>query len=185
MTIGRGMKLRQLAKSFGSNILGFGILAAVVALPFLFFTGAAWLGNKILPYLSVLSLLAMAVTVVILLPLSAVRRLQEFIGNALILASYLHGATCWFYSLLLTLEAFGIIGVLSGLLLVGVGVLPLALLGAAWNQWWDHFGSLLLLASLTYTSRKYGLYLGRIFRQRELDRLYRTHTESARFDAGP
>jgi hypothetical protein len=74
--------------------------------------------------------LALAVTVLILLPLAAWPDTRAAGGAGLIFVSYIFGATTWFLGAAITFGSFGWIGLISGIFVFGIGVVPLGIIGA-------------------------------------------------------
>src|SRR5689334_7351478 len=74
--------------------------------------------------------IALAVAVFILLPLVAWSRTRAAGGTGLVLVSYLFGATTWFLGAAVTFGSFGWIGLIIGLFVFGIGVVPLGIIGA-------------------------------------------------------
>lgn len=75
-------------------------------------------------------LIALAITIFILLPLAFWQRTRSFSGTGLVIASYVFGVTTWLLGAGLTFGLFGWFGLIIGLLIAGVGVVPLAIIGA-------------------------------------------------------
>jgi hypothetical protein len=74
--------------------------------------------------------LALAIAVFVLLPLAAWRKTRRAAGIGLFAVSYVFGATTWFLGAAVTFGSFGWIGLIIGLLIVGIGVVPLGIVGA-------------------------------------------------------
>jgi hypothetical protein len=79
------------------------------------------------------SSLGFAIAVVVLLPLAAWRRTRSTAGAGLLVASYVFGATTWFLGAAVTFGSFGWIGLIIGLFIIGIGVVPLGIVGAFFN----------------------------------------------------
>ena len=62
--------------------------------------------------------------------LSIFRRTRPWGGLVLLVFSYLVGAATWFYGAAATFTSFGWLGLIVGLLFMGVGVVPLGIIGA-------------------------------------------------------
>jgi hypothetical protein len=63
-----------------------------------------------------------------------IRRTRAFSAAGLMIASYVFGACLWITSLLLTYELWGTIAVIIGLAVVGIGIVPVALLAALFHR---------------------------------------------------
>jgi hypothetical protein len=67
--------------------------------------------------------------------------------------SYLFGVTLWLTGFLVTFALWGTVAVVLGVLLLGVGVVPIGLLATALNGMWPQFFSLLVMVLLTFGTR--------------------------------
>jgi hypothetical protein len=74
--------------------------------------------------------LALAVAVIVLLPLAAWRKTRHAAGVGLLVVSYIFGATTWFLGTAVSFVSFGWIGLIIGLFIFGIGVVPLGIAGA-------------------------------------------------------
>ncbi len=74
--------------------------------------------------------IGVAIVLFILLPMSALRRTRGAAAVGLVITSYLFGATAWFLGAGITFGAFGWIGLVIGLVVLGFGVVPLGIIGA-------------------------------------------------------
>lgn len=146
-------------KLIGSYILGLCIFAGVILIAVMFVKGGVWLGARAYPWLLLIATLAFWVTVLIFLPLAIFRRTRVFAGMSTYFASYVFGLTLWFWSLLLTYSLWGIGGVVVGLFIMGIGVVPIAMLASLFNGLWSTLGQLVLLTVITLGSRFLGLYI--------------------------
>ena len=73
---------------------------------------------------------ASAVAVIILFPLALWRKTRSAAGVGLFVVSYIFGATTWFLGAAVTFGSFGWIGLIIGLFIFGLGVVPLGIIGA-------------------------------------------------------
>jgi hypothetical protein len=73
------------------------------------------------------ALIALGIAV-LLLPFAAFRSTRGFAGLALTILSYVFGITAWLYGAACSFAAFGWVGLIIGLMLAGVGVVPLAMI---------------------------------------------------------
>ena len=132
------------------------VLVGVVMLSLMFLRGGVWLGEKALPFFQWLAKITLGVVVIILLPLVAFHRTQRFAATGLIQASALFGITLWVWGLLLTYELWGGGAVLVGVCLLGVGVVPMAVVATAVAKMWPTFWQLIFLAGLAFGTRRIG-----------------------------
>jgi hypothetical protein len=147
------------------------VLTGIILIALMFLRGGVWLGEKALPYFMWLARITFGVVVIIILPMSAFRRTQRFAARGLISASSIFGITLWVWGLVLTYNLWGGGAVLLGLLLLGIGVVPMAMLATLLAALWSTFGQLLLLAVLTYGTQHFGRLLF-LRLQREEQKIY-------------
>lgn len=132
------------------------VLFGIVMIALMFLQGGVWLGEKALPYFVGLARITMGATVLILLPMAAFHQTQRQAATGLMYAASIFGITLWVWGLLLTYNLWGGGAVLLGLVLLGVGVVPMAMLATGLAEMWSTLGQLVLLAVLTYGTRRLG-----------------------------
>jgi hypothetical protein len=146
-------------KGLGAVVIFIGLLLLIGLLVSLFIHGGAWLATTIHPYLAGIASFTFAITLVILLPLSFVPRTRAFTALSLVIASYVFGFSLWIWSLLLTYVLWGAWAVGLGLFILGVGVVPFAMLATLFKGMWSHLGELVILSLLVFGTRAYSLYV--------------------------
>ncbi len=151
--------MKDKLKSAGTFLIGLVILAALIFVTVLLISGAGWVSDKLLPWFSIASVIAFALVVVVLLPLSAIRATRSFASVSILYISYLFGVTAWMEGLVVTLTLWGTGAVIFGLCLAGVGVLPIGILAALFRAKWETVFELMILTILTFGSRFFALWL--------------------------
>ena len=151
--------INEKLKSAGAGLIGLAVVALLLFLVGLVLHGVAWVSDKLFPWFSFASLIAFSVEVVVLLPLSAIRKSRAFASVAIACCSYLFGATVWMQGLLTTLALWGGVGVMIGLFLAGIGIVPIGILAALFHGMWYLALRLVLLTFLTFGSRLYATWL--------------------------
>jgi len=146
-------------KGTGAIALGFAFIVGVFLFIGLIVRGGAWLSVKAYPWLQAVSALTLLVMILVLLPLSAFRRTRAFAGNGFVVSSYIFGVTLWVWGFLLTYVLWGAFAVIVGLFLLGVGVVPIAMLATATKGMWPTLGELVFLTMLVFGSRFFGIWL--------------------------
>jgi hypothetical protein len=121
--------------------------------------GAELLSESLLPWFNLASILALGFVLFVVLPLSVFRRCRGFAAIAS-LVSYVFGTTLWMVALLLTLALWGAWAVVIGLFMIGVGVVPIAMLATLFNGMWSILGQQLVLTVLTFCTRFYARWIG-------------------------
>ncbi|MHB1014726.1 MAG: hypothetical protein ACYC2W_05540 [Desulfurivibrionaceae bacterium] len=153
------MNIKSTLANIGTYALGLVGLLALLALPALFIGGGIRIGEKILPWLMLLSLIAFGFNVVILGPMALIRPTRAWAGVGFFISSYIFGLTGWFMGLILTWMLWGSIAVVIGLFVMGIGVVPIAMLATIFNGMWAELGLLVLAVVLTFGLRMLGLTL--------------------------
>jgi len=156
--VGR-MSVKSNLSSIGTYALGVVIVLALLALPALFIVGGIWVAEKILPWLMLLCFLVLAFNIFILGPLALIPPTRPWAGLGFFISSYLFGLTGWFMGLLLTWILWGGCAVVIGLFIMGIGVVPIAMLATLLNGMWPELGLLILAVVLTYGLRVLGMTL--------------------------
>jgi hypothetical protein len=85
---------------------------------------------NIYAFLLPFSSIAFTIALVVLLPLTAWSKTRGPAGSGLLIVSYIVGATTWFLGAAVTFGSFGWIGLIIGLFIFGIGVIPLGIIGA-------------------------------------------------------
>jgi hypothetical protein len=152
------MNFQTTLKTIGSVALGIGGLIVMIAIPAVFLVGARLIGEIVLPWLVVISLFVLAFCIVILGPLAMLRPTRPWAGLGLSIASYIFGITGWFMGLIWTWILWGSWAVIIGLLVLGVGCVPIALLATLFKGMWPELGMLLLIVIATFGCRLLGAY---------------------------
>lgn len=125
----------------------------VIIIVAMFFYGAAWVGAKLLPWLWFFTWVALVTVIFVLLPLAIPRTTRSFAGMGIFIASYVFGVTLWVTGLELTLTIWGIEAVIIGVVLGGVGVVPIAMLATLIHGQWLWLSALILLTIATFGCR--------------------------------
>ena len=144
----------QRIKAYG---IGFVVLVVLFVLPLLYLYGVLWFSEKALPWLFLACLVTFAVCVFVLLPLSIFRRMRSWTGAALYLISFLFGAMLFAFSCLVTYELWGTMGLIVGLVIMGIGVVPIAFLSSLFHGEWALLGYVVLGAVITFGIRLLGM----------------------------
>lgn len=159
---GRGrtqMSIKSTAANMGTYALGLVIMLALLSLPVLFIVGGVVVGEKILPWLMLLSILVLGFDIIILVPLALIPPTRPWAGLGFFISSYVFGLTGWFMGLLLTWMLWGGIAVVIGLFIMGIGVVPIGMLATLFNGMWAELGLLFLAVILTFGLRILGMTL--------------------------
>lgn len=146
-------------KEMAGMAFGFFVFIAILSLPLVFIMGAAWASKNLLGPLIIVGWILLAINIVIFLPLSIFKRLRGFTGGSIFFSSFLFGLVAWLLGFILTYSIWGAWAVVIGILFLGGGVVPIALLATAINGYWDPFLTLLVVSVLTFGARIIGLLI--------------------------
>ncbi len=113
------------------------------------------LAERFLPFLMLSCVFVCSL--VILLPLSIFSVTRTWAGYGFYITSFVFGITGWLMGLLLTGRLWGAIAVIFGLLILGIGVVPIAILATLVNGMWLELGLLVLAVILAFGFRFLGL----------------------------
>jgi ABC-type multidrug transport system fused ATPase/permease subunit len=103
---------------------------------------------------------ATVVALCIVLPLAAFRRTRMTAGWTLYYGSFVFGITTWCFGAAVTFMTVGWIGLFVGLLILGIGVVPVGILGALYQMGLNPLsGWLVALSAITYAARFFALSL--------------------------
>ncbi|MBS1823493.1 MAG: hypothetical protein JST61_16230 [Acidobacteria bacterium] len=157
-------------KSGGTALLGFVFIVALLAVVGLLIEGAGWITAKIYPWIQLFAVLAVAVLFLVLLPLSAFKKTRTFAATSTMYVSLFLGLRLWMDGLLTTLAFWGVGGVVVGLFLAGVGVVPVGMLAALFHAEWARLFDLIIFTALTFGARYFAFWLAaKIDRDAELE----------------
>lgn len=147
-------------KNIGYGILGLGLgfLILIVLIP-IFILGGVWVAENILPWLSPVMWFMLVFDVVVFLPLLIFKKTRGYAGVGIYISSYVFGITLWLLGLLVAYFLWGFLAVFIGLILAGVGVVPVAMLAALFNGEWSLLGLMIFFTVITFGARFLGIYM--------------------------
>lgn len=134
-------------KALGGLLLGLAVLVGITLIVAGFLRGALWASEYLLPLLAKIGWLVLAFNVVVMLPMSAIRKARSITGLVIFLSANLFGLVAWLVGFVLTYFLWGAGGVVFGLFLAGIGVIPLGLLASAFHGVWSGFLVLLVMSA--------------------------------------
>jgi hypothetical protein len=146
-------------KEIAGMAFGFLMFIAILSLPLIFFMGATWASTNLLEPLIAIGWVLLALNIVIFLPLSIFKRLRGFTGGGIYFSSFIFGLVAWLLGFILTYSIWGAWAVVVGILFLGGGVVPIALLATALNGSWDPFFTLLAVTIITFSARVIGMLI--------------------------
>lgn len=145
-------------KEFSGLAFGFVVMIGIFAVPVVFIMGSVWAAEPLFEPLIVIGWVAIAIDVV-LLALSVFKGIRGFAGGTIFLSSFIFGLVTWLLGFVVTYSLWGLWAVIVGILFVGGGVVPIALLATLFKGMWDPFFTLLVLTTITFGSRVIGVLI--------------------------
>jgi hypothetical protein len=153
------MSIAAQAKNAGSVILGLAILVGISAIGIALLTGAAafsvWVLKWTFPAFTITFLFA----IVLLTPLSLIPPTRGFSAMGFMIASFAFGAILWVWGMAYTYSVWGLFAVIVGLVLFGVGVVPIAMFAALVHGDWSNLGLFVVTAAIMIGCRVLGNWL--------------------------
>lgn len=129
--------MKDFLKSAGWTVLGLGMMVVLMLIAVLFIRGGVWASEKILPIAYIVAQTSFWVCLLILMPLAVIDATKGFAGVALVWASYTFGALLFMVSLIFVYNAWGIVAIILGFMMMGIGVVFLAFLAALFKGMWS------------------------------------------------
>lgn len=140
------------------GLMGVSILLVPLALLVLFIIGAGAISERALPVLLELVAPIAVASFLILIPFGYFYKpWSRVIGKWLYIGSFVYGVCAWMLAFIVTLEYWGVLGVIIGFILLGIGMVPVGLFAAAFNLDWLSVTTTIALLSMAFASRYYGL----------------------------
>lgn len=146
-------------KSVGSCAVGLVFLVGIFAIPVVFLLGVEWAAKHLLQPLMMAGWIALAIDVLLLIPLSIFKRFRGFTGIAIFISSYIFGLVTWLLSFTITYILWGSWPAALGVLLFGGTVVPFAILATIFSGRWYELVTVLILFTLTWGVRFLGFVI--------------------------
>lgn len=145
----------------GSILQSIQVLAMIYALVIIvlwFIKGGIWLKETVLPIHGFIFSVLLVLTFVVLIPLMVIKATRPYSGLILYQLTYLFGGIVWFYSAHYCLYFLGIFWFIFGLFIAGIGVAPIALIGAIIKAHWEFLGFIVIQLIATFGCRALAAY---------------------------
>lgn len=152
---GRGKSRR---KKVLIGLAGMSLLLIPLVLLVLFILGAGAVSGWVLPILLELVAPLAVISFLVLIPVGYFYKpWSRGSGRWLYIGSFVYGVCAWMLAFIVTLEYWGVLGVIVGFVLLGIGMVPVGLLAAVFNLDWLSIVATTALLSMTFASRYYGI----------------------------
>ncbi len=144
------------------------VILVLFLLSVLFFRGSMskWGVVLIFPVVNVVARVTLAACVLVLAPCAIFRRTRMFSAIGLQAASYVFATTTWLFAFMVLSALWRLPGVIAGVVLGVVGVIPLALIAAISKGLWQPEAELISLGLMVTI----GAYIAATFVAGKLDR---------------
>jgi len=143
----------------GTALYGVIALLIVASIPAVLMLGAEWMSSILLPWFSLASAIVFTLLILVVVPLSVFRGMRRFAAVTSVLGSYLFGSTLWMFGLLSTITLVGWWAVFLGLIFMGFGVIPIAMLAMAIKGLWGLLGQMLALLAAAIGAQVYSAWI--------------------------
>ncbi len=151
--------MKEKIKNLSTTFIGIAIFIGVILLIFILIYGGLWLSKTLYPWLVLISEITFIVGLLILLPLGIFKKTKDLSATGLLISSYIIGATTWVWSFLIAYILWGFVGLLTGLFIGGIGVIPIAVIASIFHGEWSVVGKLILLLIVTFGFRSLSFYI--------------------------
>lgn len=135
-----------------------GLIIVLISLPVVvvigILVGLGTVAGHILPVLHTVVVPFLVMTALLLALLTYFETTKYRALSLLYIGSFVYGVAAWLLGLFVTLQYWGVFAVILGLVLLGVGVIPLGILAALVNMDWTALVDILALAMLAYGARR-------------------------------
>ncbi len=146
-------------KEIGSFAVIIAMMALVGVVLGFVFLGIHWISETVLPTMIEIGWILVSITLLVALPMSLLRSTRAVAGQSMMLFSCYFGAVAWLSGFLFSYELWGGWAVFIGLIIAGVGVVPIGMLAAALHSQWGGVGLLFGMVVLTFSVRFYAAYV--------------------------
>ncbi len=141
-----------------SGALGIIWIAGMLTISTLILIFGVRIALTINPFLNVATSIFTSICILILLPLAIFKKTRIVSIYGLLIASFVFGANLWLFSFLTTYFYWGFFGVVLGLIIIGVGVIPFALIASLFHSDWSSILNIFYLLIITYGGRTLSFY---------------------------
>lgn len=157
----RTMNIAEGLKNAGMVFGGLVVLGLLLGLSALLIGSATAVSLWLLQWTQPVFWLAVAISLFILAPLALIPPARAAAAIGFVVASYVFGAIMWIWGITYTYVVWGFFGVIIGLVIMGVGVVPIAMLASLLHADWMTLVGFVISAVLTFGLRALALWLAK------------------------
>lgn len=151
--------MKDSVKAAGGFVIFLVVAVVLIFLSALLIRGMVWVSAKATPWLILASQITFVISILALLPMCIFQKTRPWGAMGLYFASYVFGITLWAFSCIVCVDLWGYFALFVGLVMAGIGVLPVAIIAALFTASWPILGSLLLWTIATFGARALGLHI--------------------------
>ena len=161
------MKIKEFGALFSYIIIILLIIVIILVIIALLFWGTGIIAeflwetvpkffNNILKPLHIISLFTFIFLLLICLPLSFINKLKKTLSYVFTISAFIFWLNAWVWSFLLCLSIWGALSVVIGFIILGIGIVPIAILACMFDGQWGVILQLIILISFGSLSKYYG-----------------------------
>jgi hypothetical protein len=139
-------------------VQGLAIIYSIVIIVLWFINGGVWFQDNIFPLHAVFFVFFLGLTFLVLIPLMVIKTTRPYSALSLLVLTYLFGGIVWFYSAHYCLYAIGVVWTIIGFLCAGIGVVPIAFIGAMIKGHWNVVALMVVVLIATFGCRALAAY---------------------------
>jgi hypothetical protein len=173
------MSVTETLKNVGIALGGLLAMAALFCLAMIFIVGATALSEWVAPWFPVVFWSSLLIAFFIFGPLSLIPPTRFIAAIGFVIASFVFGAMMWCGGLGVTYEAWGVGGVVIGLMIAGIGIVPVGMLAVLLHGEWQALIGFVILIVLTFGLRALGFWLAKKVDQRAARLSFQQETQAA------
>jgi hypothetical protein len=159
-------------KNLGAFILGLAFLVLIGLIVGAILNGLVWLVDKLYPIAVLIAVVATALLVFLLAPSALLKQNRRWSGIGMYYVSYAWGVSLWMWATLALYSLWGTFGLVLGLVLLGVGSVPMACVALLFNGEWSALAQMVLGVILVFALRSFGLWVASKGRPRIQEEYY-------------
>ena len=155
-------RLASGAQSVGGLLLAIAVLCACVAVPVVLLIGVSWVIRAVEPVVIACTSAAFWLSLLVFTPASLLRQTRVVAIFGFGAASIVFGIFSWCLSFACVHDYFGTIGLVIGLLIAGVGIVPIAMVGAVLHHSWPVLALLIAALGIGFGTRVLAVWLATV-----------------------
>jgi hypothetical protein len=146
-------------RNTGVFLVGAILFVATILISAIFLVGITWLTTVLFPLIKFICGITLRSCFFILLPLGVFKTTRTFAATGFAVSAMVIAITLWLFSVLIVYQFWGLWGLIAGIILGIVGIVPLAWIAAAMHGMWSDVGLISLGMALYFGLYVLGIYL--------------------------